>query len=48
MRSNVGILLTPDYAQSRGFDVHELRARGLIKERPGNQGQNNGQGLEKQ
>ena len=33
VRSDVGILLTPDYARSRGFDVRELRARGLIVER---------------
>jgi hypothetical protein len=32
--SNVGILLTPEYARSRGFDVSALRARGLIKEPP--------------
>ena len=32
VRSNVGILLTPNYAQSRGFNVEELYARGLIKE----------------
>ena len=39
VRSNVGILLTPDYARSRGFDVKELRALGLIKEPRVNQGQ---------
>ena len=44
VRSNVGILLTPDYARSRGFDVRELRARGLIRELPGNQGKGKGQG----
>lgn len=31
--SSVGIQLTSEYAQSRGFDVEELRARGLIKEK---------------
>ena len=35
MHSEVGIQLTPDYARSRGFDVAELRARGLIREQPG-------------
>ena len=30
IHSEVGIALTPDYARSRGFDVWELRARGLI------------------
>ena len=34
IRSRVGILLTPEYAQSRGFGVAELRAKGLIKDRP--------------
>lgn len=34
VRSNVGILLTPDYAISRGFDPGELRQRGLIIDRP--------------
>jgi hypothetical protein len=29
---DVGILLTPDYARSRGFDVEVLRANGLIVE----------------
>jgi len=32
VRSQVGISLTADYARSRGFDVRELRAKGLIKE----------------
>ncbi len=32
VRSNVGILLTPDYARSRGFDVEKLRTKGLIVE----------------
>ena len=36
VRSHVGIFLTPAYAESRGFNVAELRARGLIKERPQN------------
>ncbi|UCF33092.1 MAG: hypothetical protein JSV78_12240 [Phycisphaerales bacterium] len=40
--SNVDIMLTPDYAQSRGFDVAELRAKGLIKERLGAHGQGHG------
>jgi hypothetical protein len=39
VHGQVGIMLTPEYAQSRGFNVAVLRARGLIKERPGNQGQ---------
>jgi hypothetical protein len=30
VNSNVGILLTPDYAESRGFNAEELRERGLI------------------
>ena len=34
IHSNVGIQLTPEYAQSRGFNVAELRAQGLIRERP--------------
>jgi hypothetical protein len=34
IRSRVGILLTPDYARSRGFDVSELRALGLIVDPP--------------
>lgn len=38
VRSSVGITLTPKYARSRGFNVAELRARGLIMDRPGNQG----------
>ena len=42
VRSHVGIRLTPDYAQSRGFNVAALRAQGLIMERPGNQGQAHG------
>ena len=42
VRSNVGIKLTPIYAQSRGFNVAALRAQGLIKERPGNHGQGRG------
>ncbi|HKQ48040.1 MAG TPA: SBBP repeat-containing protein [Phycisphaerae bacterium] len=46
IRSRVGILLTPDYATSRGFNVGELRARGLIVDpptRPGT-GPNHGAG----
>ncbi|UCC31033.1 MAG: hypothetical protein JSU86_01905 [Phycisphaerales bacterium] len=35
VHSKVGILLTPAYARSRGFDVASLRAKGLIKEPPG-------------
>ena len=35
IHSRVEIRLTAEYAQSRGFDVAQLRARGLIKERPG-------------
>ncbi len=31
--SSVGIRLTPDYARSRGFDVHELRRLDLIHDR---------------
>jgi len=42
VHSRVGIMLTPNYAQSRGFNVAALRAQGLIKERPGNQGQGHG------
>jgi len=42
VRSNVGIMLTPNYAQSRGFNVAALRAQGLIEERPGKQGQGHG------
>jgi hypothetical protein len=34
IRSCVDIALTPEYAASRGFDVAELRARGLIKDKP--------------
>lgn len=34
IRSRIGILLTPDYARSRGFDVEELRALGLIVDPP--------------
>ncbi|MEE9129094.1 MAG: hypothetical protein V3T84_03680 [Phycisphaerales bacterium] len=34
IHSKVGIQLTPEYAQSRGFDVAQLRAQGLIRERP--------------
>lgn len=30
VRSNIGILLTPDYARSRGFDVAKLKEKGLI------------------
>jgi hypothetical protein len=56
IRSRVGILLTPDYARSRGFNVAELRALGLIVDPPGigpqvregarhhGQGANNGNG----
>ncbi len=44
IHSQVGIFLTPEYAQARGFNVARLRARGLIKERPGNQGQGNPHG----
>lgn len=39
IHSQIGIFLTPDYARSRGFDVAQLRGRGLIRERPVNQGQ---------
>ncbi len=35
VHGHVGIMLTPAYAQSRGFNVADLRAQGLIKERPG-------------
>jgi len=35
IRSRVGILLTPSYARSRGFNVAELRALGLIVDPPG-------------
>ncbi|MCH8854125.1 MAG: hypothetical protein IID41_15960 [Planctomycetes bacterium] len=31
VRSEVGIMLTPEYARSRGFNVAELRRKGLIK-----------------
>ncbi len=34
IESEIGIRLTPDYARQRGFDVDDLRARGLIKEKP--------------
>lgn len=34
IRSQVGIKLTAEYAKSRGFDVAELRQKGLIKEHP--------------
>jgi hypothetical protein len=34
VRGEVGIVLTPDYALSRGFDVTQLRAQGLIWDRP--------------
>jgi hypothetical protein len=44
VHSRVGIMLTPGYAQSRGFNVAQLRARGLIMECPGNSGQGHGQG----
>lgn len=33
IRSNVDIVLTPDYARSRGFDVEALRAKNRIKDR---------------
>ena len=33
--SEVGILLTVEYALSRGFDVAKLRAQGLIADDPG-------------
>ncbi len=39
IHSKVGIFVTPEYARSRGFNVARLRARGLIRERPGSQGQ---------
>lgn len=32
VRSKIGILLTPDYARSRGFDVEKLKTKGLIVE----------------
>ena len=35
VRGRVGIMLTPEYAHGRGFDVARLRARGLIFDRPG-------------
>ena len=38
VHSRVGIRLTAEYARSRGFNVAELRARGLIKDRPGRGG----------
>ncbi len=38
VRSRVGIMLTPEYARSRGFNVTTLRAAGLIKERPEKRG----------
>lgn len=41
VHSNVGILLTPEYAASRGFDVDELRAQGLIKEKRDKPAQSN-------
>ncbi len=44
IHGHVGIMLTPAYALSRGFDVAMLRAQGLIREHPGNQGQGQGQG----
>ena len=34
LRSEVGIFLTEDYARGRGFDVSELRAKGLIRPAP--------------
>ena len=37
-------MLTPAYAESRGFNVALLHAQGLIKEHPGNQGHGQGQG----
>jgi hypothetical protein len=37
VRSKVGILLTPDYAKSRGFDVDTLKSKGLIVEPHGRQ-----------
>ncbi|HKQ49652.1 MAG TPA: SBBP repeat-containing protein [Phycisphaerae bacterium] len=45
--SDVGIMLTPTYARSRGFDVGELRRRGLIVDRslrPNRTESGNGQG----
>jgi hypothetical protein len=42
VQSDVGILLTPDYAHSRGFDVAELRGRGLIVDRDGRGGGRHG------
>ena len=39
IHSQIGIFLTPEYARDRGFNVASLRAVGLIKERPENQGQ---------
>ncbi len=35
VHSRVGIMLTPEYARGRGFDVAKLRAKGLIKENRG-------------
>ena len=43
IQSCIGILLTPAYANSRGFDVAALRSQGLIKDSPG-QGRGQGQG----
>ncbi len=44
IHSQVGIFLTSEYARARGFNVAHLRAAGLIKERPGNQGRGNPHG----
>lgn len=41
IRSQVGIFLTSEYARGRGFNIAQLQASGLIKERPDNQGQGN-------
>ncbi len=41
--SQVGILLTAEYARSRGFNVAQLRAAGLIKELPDQAGFGQGQ-----
>jgi len=35
VRNDVGIMSTPNHAQSRGFNVATLRAQGLTNERPG-------------
>ena len=39
--SQVDIMLTSNYARCQGFNVAQLRAQGLILDRPGNKGQGN-------